>query len=58
VTARRRFALWIPDEEQDVRRVVEAETFFEARASLARELHVEPGEIRLDHDTKNKAGET
>ena len=50
----RGFRLHLRDKEQDVRRTVKAETFFAARAKLAQELGVDPGEIRLvvPHDSK------
>ena len=48
MSAPRIFHLHLADPEQDVCRGIEAETFFEARAKLAQELGVEPGDVRLD----------
>jgi hypothetical protein len=55
VSQPRDFRLLIRDREQDVRRTVSAETFFEARRLLAEELHVEPGEVVLDPAPEQKA---
>ena len=52
----RGFRLHLRDKEQDVQRTVKAETFFAARAKLAHELGVDPGEIRLAAPHDSKAG--
>lgn len=47
MSARRRFAVLVRDADPPVHAIAEGETFFEARAALAVELHVDPLIIRV-----------